>query len=91
MDINGSVSWVVKDLESIDNVEVWLVSKLDLGVLDFLFEIANLLEGMNEFILLVKWKNWLSRWGNMVGHSFDDSHWGGGSSWGRFSHWGGTS
>lgn len=43
VDINSSVSWVIKDLESIDDVEVWLVRELDLGVLDFLFEVANFL------------------------------------------------
>ena len=44
VNINSSVSWLIKDLESINNVEVWLVGKLDLGVLDLLLEVADLLQ-----------------------------------------------
>lgn len=60
VDINGSISWHVKNSESINNVEVWLVSKLDLGILNFLLKVAYLFKGMNKLILLVKRKNWLS-------------------------------
>ena len=60
MNINGSISWNVEDSESINNVEVLLVSKLDLGVLNFLFKVANLLQGVNELILLVEREDWFS-------------------------------
>ena len=53
VNIDLAISWLVEYLESINQVEVWLVSKLDLSVLNFLFEVANLLKRMNELIFLV--------------------------------------
>ena len=60
MDVNLAVSWLIKDLESVDEVKVGLVGKVDLGGLDFLFEVALFFERVDEFILLVEWKDWLS-------------------------------
>ena len=60
MDVNLAVSWLIKDLESVDEVKVRLVGKVDLGGLEFLFEVALLFERVDEFILLVEWKDWLS-------------------------------
>ena len=48
MDGDGSISWNVKDVEGIHQVEVRLVSKVDLGVLKFLLEVALLLESVHE-------------------------------------------
>lgn len=60
VNINSSISRLVKDLESINDVEVRLMGELDLGVFNFLLKVANLLQGVNELVLLVEWKNWLS-------------------------------
>lgn len=60
MDIYLAVSWLVEDLESINQVEVWLVSQVDLGSLNLKFKVANLLQRVDKLVLLVKRKDRLS-------------------------------
>ena len=59
MNIDLAISWLVKYLESINQVEVWLVSKIDFGGLNLQFKVANFLQRVNELVLLVERKNWL--------------------------------
>jgi len=59
MNIDLAISWLVEYLESINQVEVWLVSKIDFGGLNFQFKVADFLQRVNELVLLVERKNWL--------------------------------
>ena len=79
--INGSVSWDVEDVEGVSEVEVVLLGESDLGVLDLLLLITEVLESVHKLILIIDSENWLSAWRN--------SRWTNGSwewsDWGRIS------
>ena len=62
MNINLTVPWLIEYLESINQVEIWLVSEIDLSSLDLLLKVANFLEGVDELIFLIERKDWLSGW-----------------------------
>ena len=60
--IDLSVSWNIEDVKGISNVEVVLLGKKDLGILEFLLLIAKVLKSVDEFIFIVNSENWLSAW-----------------------------
>ena len=60
--IDLSVSWNIEDVKGISNVEVVLLGKKDLGILEFLLLIAKVLKSVDEFIFIVDSENWLSAW-----------------------------
>ena len=61
--INGSVVWDVKHIEGISHVEIVLLGKGDLGGLEFLLLVAEVLKSVDHFILIENSQNWLSGWG----------------------------
>lgn len=73
--VDLSVSWNIKDVESVSDIEVVLLGKSDLGVFEFLFSIAEILESVNELILIGESKNWLPGWGSS-GWGSTTSNWG---------------
>ena len=72
--------WLIEDVEGIEQVEVRFVGKVDFTSFKFLLKVADLLKGVNELILVVESKDWLSGWRK--------SRWADGSSdWGRVGSW----
>ena len=58
--VNGSVVWDIEDIEGISQVEVVLLGKGDLGVLEFLLLVAEVFQTVDHFIFVIDSKNWLS-------------------------------
>lgn len=74
---NLTVSVGIENVEGVRNVEVALEGELDLGRLKLLLEVAEILEGVDELVLIVWSQDWLSGWGG--------SNWRSSSGWGRVS------
>lgn len=55
-------NWLIEDVESIEQVEVGFVGKVDLTSLEFLLKVAELFHRVDELILVVESEDWLSRW-----------------------------
>lgn len=58
MNVDLTVSWLVKDLESINQVEVRLVSQINLCSLNLQFKVANFFQRVDKLVLLVERENW---------------------------------
>ena len=60
--IDMSVSWDIKDIKSISEIEVMPLSEGNLSSLNLLLLVAEVLESMNKFILIIDSENWLPAW-----------------------------
>lgn len=58
--VNGSISWNIKHLKGISKVEVVLLSKGNFGLLEVLLSVAHVFKTVNELILVINSKDWLS-------------------------------
>ena len=62
--VDGSVVWDIEDVEGISQVEVVLLGKGNLSVLEILLLVAEVLQTVDHFIFVVDSEDWLSGWGS---------------------------
>mmetsp|Transcript_8397 Transcript_8397/g.14042 ORF Transcript_8397/g.14042 Transcript_8397/m.14042 type:complete len:355 (-) Transcript_8397:724-1788(-) len=73
---DGAVAGLVEDVEGVVEVEVRLVGQVHLGGLQLLLQVAELLEGVHQLVLVVEAEDGLAG-GREAGGADRGAHWGG--------------